>query len=238
MRTALILMARRYDSRTTTFSPEGRLFQVEYALESVNHAGTCIGLHTENGILLASEKKIMSKLLEQSSTPEKLWKIDQHIVAAIAGLNADAMILINFARVIAGRYRARYGKLIPVENLVQELSDHKQGYTQFGGLRPYGVAFLFAGCDERNGFQLYHSEPSGNYSAWKAAAIGASHQAARSMLKTDFTEGLSIDEAKSVACKVLQKTMDCVNLTSDKVEMFYLTRNKDTGEVFTQTLSL
>lgn len=163
-------MARRYDSRTTTFSPEGRLFQVEYALESVNHAGTCIGLLTDSGVLLASEKRIMSKLLERSSTPEKLWTIDKHIVAAVAGLNSDAMILINLARLIAGQYKSKYGESIPVENLVQELSDHKQGYTQFGGLRPYGVAFLFAGWDKFNKFQLYQSEPSGNYSAWKVSS--------------------------------------------------------------------
>ncbi|CEG00903.1 Proteasome A-type subunit [Ostreococcus tauri] len=222
-------MARRYDSRTTTFSPEGRLFQVEYALESVNHAGTCVGLRTNTGVLLASEKKTMSKLLEQSSTPEKLWKIDKHIVIAVAGLNADAMILVNFARLVAGQYKARYGLPIPVENLVQELGDHMQGYTQFGGLRPYGVAFLFAGW--QGGFQLYQSEPSGNFSAWKAAAIGASHQAARSILKTEYSEGLDISEAKGIVSKVLQKTMDCMSLTEDKVEMVYLSYNELNGEV-------
>mmetsp|Transcript_2038 Transcript_2038/g.7611 ORF Transcript_2038/g.7611 Transcript_2038/m.7611 type:complete len:239 (+) Transcript_2038:3507-4223(+) len=231
-------MARRYDSRTTIFSPEGRLYQVEYALESVNHAGTCLGIRTKSGVLLASEKKILSKLLEQGNTPEKLLKVDKHIVIAIAGLNADAMILVNLARLTARRYSAKFGQPIPVENLVQELSDHKQGYTQFGGLRPYGVAFLFAGWDRKGGFQLFHSEPSGNFSAWKATAIGASSQAAQAMLKSDYHEELDLKAAKNLATRVLEKTMDCVKMTEERLEMVYLTHSDEPGDVVFRYLSL
>jgi len=91
-------MARRYDSRTTTFSPEGRLYQVEYALEAINRAGTAVGIRTKNGIILAAEKKILSKLLESSCTSEKLHRIDEHIMVAVAGINADANIILNYAR--------------------------------------------------------------------------------------------------------------------------------------------
>jgi 20S proteasome subunit alpha 3 len=108
---------------------------------------------------------------------------------------------------------------IPVEQLVQSLCDTKQGYTQFGGLRPFGVSFLFAGWDRNYGFQLYVSDPSGNYGGWKAAAIGANNQAAQSMLKQDYKEDISREEAVKLALKVLSKTMDSTSLTAEKLEL-------------------
>ncbi|CAF1931335.1 unnamed protein product [Brassica oleracea var. botrytis] len=163
-------MSRRYDSRTTIFSPEGRLYQVEYAMEAIGNAGSAIG-----------EKKVTSKLLQTSTYSEKMYKIDDH--------------------------------------LVQSLCDTKQGYTQFGGLRPFGVSFLFAGWDKNHGFQLYMSDPSGNYGGWKAAAVGANNQAAQSLLKQDYKEDATREEAVELALKVLSKTMDSTSLTSEKLEL-------------------
>ncbi|CDP18186.1 unnamed protein product [Coffea canephora] len=108
---------------------------------------------------------------------------------------------------------------MPVEQLVQSLCDTKQGYTQFGGLRPFGVSFLFAGWDKNYGFQLYMSDPSGNYGGWKAAAIGANNQAAQSMLKQDYKDDITREEAVQLALKVLSKTMDSTSLTSEKLEL-------------------
>ncbi|KAL2555166.1 Proteasome subunit alpha type-4-A [Forsythia ovata] len=108
---------------------------------------------------------------------------------------------------------------MPVEQLVQSLCDTKQGYTQFGGLRPFGVSFLFAGWDKNYGFQLYMSDPSGNYSGWKAAAIGSNNQAAQSMLKQDYKDEITREEAVQLALKVLSKTMDSTSLTSEKLEL-------------------
>ncbi|KAF7115176.1 hypothetical protein RHSIM_RhsimUnG0064000 [Rhododendron simsii] len=108
---------------------------------------------------------------------------------------------------------------MPVEQLVQSLCDTKQGYTQFGGLRPFGVSFLFAGWDKNYSFQLYMSDPSGNYGGWKAAAIGANNQAAQSMLKQDSKDEITREEAVQLALKVLSKTMDSTSLTSDKLEL-------------------
>lgn len=212
-------MSRRYDNRTTTFSPEGRLYQVEYAMEAISHAGACVGILAKDGVVLAAEKKITSKLLEVSKTTEKMYRIDDHIVAAVAGITADANILINTARLAAQRYRFAYQEPIPVEQLVQSLCDTKQGYTQYGGLRPFGVAFLFAGWDKTFEFQLYHSDPSGNYGGWKATAIGANNQAATSILKQDYKEDIDVDGAIQLALKVLSKTMDSTSLTSEKLEL-------------------
>lgn len=137
-------MAKRYDSRTTTFSPEGRLFQVEYAMEAISQAGTAVGIKTRSGITIAAERRILSKLLE-SSEKEKTYYINEHIAVAVAGIRSDANILVNYARVVSQRHLFTYGEPIPVEQLVQAVCDQKQGYTQFGGLRPYGVSFLIGG---------------------------------------------------------------------------------------------
>jgi 20S proteasome subunit alpha 3 len=156
-------MSHRYDGRTTTFSPQGRLFQVEYAMEAISHAGAALGILAKDGIVLGAEKKIISKLLDNDKKTEKMYKIDNHIACAVAGITADANILIENARLFSQQYYYSYQEPIPVENLVQQICDIKQGYTQYGGMRPFGVSLLYAGWDEYYGFQLYHSDPSGNY---------------------------------------------------------------------------
>eukprot|EP00246_Nothoceros_aenigmaticus_P005663 TRINITY_DN1789_c0_g1_i1.p1 TRINITY_DN1789_c0_g1~~TRINITY_DN1789_c0_g1_i1.p1 ORF type:complete len:251 (+),score=51.82 TRINITY_DN1789_c0_g1_i1:82-834(+) len=212
-------MSRRYDSRTTIFSPEGRLYQVEYAMQAISNAGAAIGILSKDGVVLAAEKMVTSKLLATAKSTEKMYKIDDHVACAVAGIMADANILINTARLQAQRYTFNYQEPMPVEQLVQALCDTKQGYTQFGGLRPFGVSFLFAGYDKNFGFQLYMSDPSGNYGGWKAGAIGANNQAAQSMLKQDYKDDITREEAVQLALKILSKTMDSTSLSADKLEV-------------------
>jgi len=219
-------MARRYDARTTIFSPEGRLYQVEYAMEAISHAGTCVGVLTKDGVVLGAEKKVTSKLLEITASPEKMYKIDAHISAAVAGITSDANILLNYARLTAQRYLFAYQNPTPVEYLVRSICDLKQGYTQIGGLRPFGVSFLYAGWDEIYGFQLYQSDPSGNYGGYKATAIGQGHQPAQGILKSDYKEDMSLKEALQLALKVLSKTMDSTALSHEKLEFSTLTINE------------
>jgi len=161
-------------------------------------------------------------------------------------LTADANILIDQARLNAARYAYQYQEPIPIENLVEHVCNYKQAYTQYGGLRPFGVAFLFAGYDEAHGFQLYQSDPSGNYSGWKATVIGANNQAGKSLLKTEYgvskkdaagggdgdemkmddapiTEMIEmpdVAEACRLAVKVLNKTMDGAVASAEKLELF------------------
>jgi len=240
-------MARRYDSSTTTFSPEGRLHQVEYAIEAINNAGTCVGILAKDGIVMASEKRVTSGLLAPSKTSEKTYKLAQHAACNVAGLTADANILIDQARLRAGRYAYQYCEPIPIEQLVEHVCNYKQAYTQYGGLRPFGVAFLFAGYDEHYGFQLYQSDPSGNYSGWKATVIGANNQAGKSLLKNDYGTQKEADggddmktgvaskefnlpdvqEALRLAVKVLNKTMDATATSPDKMELFSMTLDVD-----------
>lgn len=162
----------------------------------------------------------------------------------MAGITADANTLVQSARVAAQRYLFTYQEDIPVEQLVQRLCDQKQGYTQFGGacssvdlvynddllnaqclffpgLRPYGVSFIYGGYDPHFGFQLYTSDPSGNYAGWKANCIGANSANAQSILKQDYKDELTLKEATSLAVKVLAKTMDSTTISSDKRGWFW-----------------
>jgi len=218
-------MSRRYDSRTTIFSPDGRLYQVEYAMEAIGHAGAALGILANNGVVLAAEKIVTSKLLEVEKTSEKMYKVDERISCAVAGIRADANILINRARLIAQQYQFKYQENIPVEQLIQQICDLKQGYTQYGGMRPFGVSFLFAGHDDNYGYQLYQSDPSGNYGGWKAYAIGQNSTSAQSILKQDYTEDMDLHAALLLAIKVLSKTMDSTSLTADKLEISTLDKD-------------
>jgi len=211
-------MARRYDSRTTTFSPEGRLYQVEYAMEAINSAGSTIGVLAKDGVVLAGEKKTTSKLLDQGKQHEKIFQINGQLFCAVAGLTSDANVLINKLRVSAHQHVFTYGEPIPVEQLVTSICDVKQGYTQFGGLRPFGVSFLMAGYDEHHGFQLYHTDPSGNFSGWKAYAIGLNNNTAQQIMRQDWNADMKLNEAIELAAKVLVKTMDTATPNAEKLE--------------------
>lgn len=229
-------MARRYDSGTTTFSPEGRLYQVEYAVEAINNAGSCLGILCTDGIVLAAEKRTVSKLLEPPKKSEKTYEIDGHVVATVAGLTSDANLLVNYARLSAQRYSLSYQEPQPIEQLVTAICNYKQMYTQYGGQRPFGVSLLYAGWDKHYGFQLYLSDPSGNYGGWRATAIGANHQAAKGILKTDYSEDMSCEDALKLAVKVMGKTMDTTTPSADKMEFSTLKRTED-GKIVQRMLT-
>lgn len=218
-------MARRYDSKTTTFSPEGRLYQVEYAMEAIGHAGTCLGIVGSDGIVLAAERRITNKLLDDEVfISDKIYIIDDDSACSVAGITADANVLTTQLRTIAQRHRLQFGEPMPLEQLVMMLCDQKQAYTQYGGKRPFGVSILYMGWDRRHGYQLYQSDPSGNYSGWKATCIGNSSSAAVSMLKQEYTEDMKVSEALLLAVKTLHKSLDINKLSADKIELATLTR--------------
>ena len=128
--------------------------QVEYAIAAVQNAAAAVGLCTSSGVVLCVEKQVTSKLLAPQRGSDKVHTVDAHVFAATAGLASDASILVNYARLCAQRFAFQFGEPQPVEALVQLLCDYKHSYTQYGGLRPFGVAFLYAGWDRHNGFQL------------------------------------------------------------------------------------
>jgi len=225
MGTINIKMARRYDSRTTIFSPEGRLYQVEYAMEAIGHAGVSLGILANDGILLAAERKSTNKLLDEVSYSEKIYNIYDDMACSVAGITADANVLTNELRLIAQRHVLQYQEAIPCEQVVSSLCDLKQAYTQFGGKRPFGVSILYMGWDKHYGFQLYQSDPSGNYGGWKATCIGNNSANAISLLKQEYKEDeTNLHQALDLTIKVLSKTLDMTKVTADKVEIATLTR--------------
>jgi 20S proteasome subunit alpha 3 len=189
---------------------------------------------------MASERRITSGLLAPAKTSEKTYPLAAHAACNVAGLTADANILIDQARLRAGRYQYQYQEPIPIEQLVEYVCNYKQYFTQRGGLRPFGVAFLFAGYDEHNGFQLYQSDPSGNYSGWKATVIGSNNQAGKTILKSDYqkpaegqmeTDDENIPDVRGalrLAVKVLNKTMDGSGAAAaEKMELFTMTLDEN-----------
>uniref|UniRef100_A0A7S3GV75 Proteasome subunit alpha type-4 n=2 Tax=Spumella elongata TaxID=89044 RepID=A0A7S3GV75_9STRA len=126
---------------------------------------------------------------------------------------------------------------MPVEQVVKSVCNYKQAYTQYGGLRPFGTAFLFAGWDSNFGFQLYQTDPSGNYSGWKATVIGQNNQAGKSILKTDYKPENTVEQNLKVAVKILLKTMDSTTPSPERIELSTLKRDETDGSMVHYTLS-
>ncbi len=195
-----------YDRGITIFSPDGRLYQVEYAREAVRRGTASIGIRTAGGVVIAVDKRIRSPLMERDSV-EKIHKVDDHIGIASAGHVADARQLIDFARRRTQVNELRYGEPIAVETLTKEVTDYIQQYTQVGGARPFGVALIIAGI--ANGEpRLYETDPSGTPYEWKALAVGADRDAIRDHLEEHYTDDMALDEGVQLALEALASAND------------------------------
>lgn len=195
-----------YDRAITVFSPDGRLFQVEYAREAVKRGTTAAGIKAKDGVVLLVDKRITSRLIEAESI-EKIFQIDSHIGVATSGLVADARSLVDRARVEAQINKVSYDENIGVEVLAKKICDHKQYYTQFGGVRPYGTALLIAGVDDTRP-RLFETDPSGALLEYKATAIGAGRNTFMEVFEAEYRGDLSIDEAISLGMTALYKSTE------------------------------
>ena len=207
-----------YDRAITVFSPDGRLFQVEYAREAVKRGATAIGIKTKEGVVLIADRRVASKLLE-ADTIEKIYKIDEHICVATSGLVADARILVDRARIEAQINRLTYDEPISVKELARKICDYKQQYTQFGGVRPFGVSLLIAGVDEKP--KLYETDPSGALLEYKATAIGAGRNVVMEYLEEKYNEDLSFDDAVIMSMIAMGKAIEG-ELTLEIIEVGYV----------------
>ena len=190
-----------YDRGITIFSPDGRLYQVEYAREAVKRGTASIGVRTEGGIVLAVDKRIASPLLEDSSV-EKIHKIDDHIGIASAGHVADARQLIDFARRQSQINQLRYDEPIGVETLTKTVTDHIQQYTQVGGARPFGVALIVGGI-ENGEPRLFETDPSGTPYEWKALAVGADRSELQGYLEDGYDPDADLEDGITLALEAL-----------------------------------
>lgn len=200
-----------YDRAITVFSPEGRLYQVEYATEAVRHGPLAVGVKAKDGVVLVGEKRAPHPMADLDSL-KKILLIDDHVGTAIAGLHADARKLIDQARVQAQINRLSYDEPISIQALVVNICDTKQMHTQYGGVRPYGVSLLLAGVDD-HGPQLYTTDPSGSFWGWKAAAIGKEADVVRDFFAEEYDQVKNLDDALELAIKGLLKVTEKADLT-------------------------
>lgn len=189
-----------YDRAIVVFSPEGRIFQVEYARKAVTKASTTLGIVFAKGVVLAAFK-VLSKFIVPASIT-KIVQIDEHIGAASCGIIADARALIDYARIRAQINRMTFDEPIEVKELAKQVADRKQRFTQIGGIRPYGVSLLIAGEDEHP--HLMETDPSGVLREWKAHAIGRGANAATKVIEKEYKEGLNREAAIRLGLKALK----------------------------------
>ena len=194
-----------YDRAITMFSPDGRLYQVEYAREAVKRGTTAVGIKCKTGVVLLVDKRVSSRLLEPSSI-EKIFMIDEHIGVASSGLVGDARALVDRARMEAQINRVSYGEPIDAETLAKKLCDHMQTYTLFGGARPYGTALLIAGVDNEGGkarYRLFETDPSGTLLEYMATGIGIGRPAVMKLFESEYKENMTADEAIDLGLRAL-----------------------------------
>ncbi|MEW6222070.1 MAG: archaeal proteasome endopeptidase complex subunit alpha [Candidatus Hadarchaeota archaeon] len=205
-----------YDRAITVFSPDGKLFQVQYAQEAVKRGLTALGIKVKEGVVLAAEKRVRGKLVEETSI-EKIFQVDEHIGAAASGLIADARVLIDHARIEAQIHRLRYDEPVSVQTLAKKIGDIKQLYTQHGGVRPFGARLLIAGVDSGDSY-LFETDPSGVVAAYKCQVIGGGSQAALEILEHKYGEDLSLNQAILLALESLRVVLEG-NIGPEKIEM-------------------
>jgi proteasome alpha subunit len=197
--------AMGYDRAATMFSPEGHLLQVEYAEKTVRLGSASIGLACKDGVVIVADKRIRDKLIAPESA-NKIFEIDEHIVATAAGILSDARILVDQAQILAQQNKVSYGSPIEPISVIRMIADKKQMFTQYGGARPFGVAVLLAGVN-KNKPHLYTSDVTGNYFAYKANAIGENDEKIKETLRSDFNENMSVEEGLKFCMKIFKQVL-------------------------------
>ena len=211
--------AMGYDRTATMFSPDGHLLQVEYAEKMVRLGSNTIGLVCKDGIVFTADKRIKDRLFSSESI-SKIHEVDDHILASTAGMLSDARILIERAQLISQQHRVTYDTEIEVESVVREIANIKQYFTQFGGVRPFGV-FIMVGGITNNIPKLYVSDVTGNYSSFKASAIGENDEKIKEVLRKDYHEDITADEAVKLCLKIFKEILG-KNFDISRFEVGYI----------------
>lgn len=214
---------REYDGAITIFSPEGRIYQVEYALELVKRGSPIVGIKCEEGVALAAVEPKLSKLAAPSNS-KKIFRIDDHVGVAIAGLSPDARVLIRQARLYSQGNRMTYDEPVDVEDLTSAVGDLLQRYTQNAGVRPFGVSLLFAGVDKFRA-SLIATDPSGSYRGYKATSIGRNSDKAKKVLSEQYRDEVTLDEAIGLTLDALKDASED-DLSAEGVNVAVISTNK------------
>ena len=210
---------RAYDRALTVFSPEGRLYQVEYALEAVRRGTLAVAVKSKDDVCIAAQIKIPSILIDADAI-DKIFQVDEHIGVAISGLHADSRALINYSRVQAQSFRLTYDEPVRLNMLAKSIADLTQQYSQFGGIRPFGCALFFIAIDAE-GSQIYTVSPSGIYRSFKSYAIGTGEASAREYLIENYKEEMTFDELINFTLKTLKESID-EEATKENIRLAYI----------------
>ncbi|PXY71301.1 proteasome subunit alpha [Candidatus Parvarchaeota archaeon] len=216
--------AMGYDRAATMFSPEGHLLQVEYAEKTVRLGSSSIGIVCSDGVLVAADRRVRDILIYPESA-NKVYEIDEHIVSTAAGILADARILVENAQVLAQQNRVTFNSPIEPISVIKMICDKKQMATQYGGLRPYGVAFLVGGVNKGKA-QLYTSDVTGNFFQYKANAIGDYDEQIKEMLRKEYNENLTIEDGIEFALKIFKKILG-KNFNVERFDIGYIKKSNE-----------
>jgi proteasome alpha subunit len=208
-----------YDRAITMFSPDGRLLQVEYAKKTVRQGSTAIGMVCKDGVIFVTDKRIVDSLVVSESV-EKIFKIDNHIMATASGILSDARVLIERAQVKGQQHRVTYGGPIDTISIVKDICNLKQICTQSGGLRPFGVSVLIGGIDDSKP-RLFETDPTGIYFEYYATAIGEGEVDIEDILKKEYSKDMSMHDALSLALKALKKVLG-ENFSTDRLDAAFV----------------
>ena len=226
MGTDLQNQAMGYDRTATMFSPEGHLLQVEYAEKTVRLGSSSVGMVCTDGVFIIADKRIEDKLIVKKST-NKIYEIDSHLIASVAGIIADARVLIEKAQVLSQQHRVTYDSPIEPELVIKDISNIKQQFTQYGGARPFGVSLMVAGLNGDKP-ELYTSDITGNYLSYNAHAIGENDDKIKDKLREKYKEGLSIKQGIRLVLDIFEDVQE-KKFNIEKFELVYIP--KDTGKL-------
>jgi 20S proteasome subunit alpha 4 len=214
----------RYDRAITVFSPDGHLFQVEYAQEAVKKGSTAVGVRGKNLVVLGVEKKAVAKL-QEDRTVRKIALLDDHVAMAFAGLTADARILINRARIECQSHKLTVEDPVTLEYITRYIATLKQRYTQSNGRRPFGLSALIIGFDYDGTPRLYQTDPSGTYHEWKANAIGRSAKTVREFLEKYYSAEVADSDQETIKL-ALKALLEVVQSGSKNMEIAIMKYNE------------
>jgi len=190
------MASRGYDMTPTMYSPDGRIYQVEYAMETVKRGTLALGIKTKEGVIMAVEEK--PRALQTSNITQKIFQIDFHIGVAAAGYIPDARVQVDNARFFSQGSKMTYDEAVQVETVAKHLADQSHQFTQYSGVRPNGVALIIAGVDMK-GESIYLTDPSGTFIKYAAIAIGSGSEEVNSFLEKNYNFDMGLEDAASLA---------------------------------------